>query len=430
MKNINFLLLLTVISVAACTPKDPNTVSLSEREEQRYNNALQKVEQLETRYNELSAAQAPSYVEVDGLLAEAKAIKYNYNANGMNELTMKYCDALAGRITDVQHRFSLLLDKILLSPTNISLKAVSDTLLDKAVEYPLYMRSGEKLYYNIEANAGVTVRVYNTDTEKLIKTYNNRNTKDSLYIENSAIYLLEITPKEKLYADIRIDVRPIDAQSYNRRTVRSELVECHSGEFRAVPVPGIEMRKCFEEPRKFTLRGRFKAAFSGSAKALVAVQVPSGATDILYSLRIATSEQDRASDGEFHDNLSRSYKRIKFLGLPIYERSSSNGLLNTLLDDNRPLREEDAYCNMYVFRNQAQAKQFQDETKQASQLSYDVDYSTLGTQSCNGRIPCKGAKTIYLAFENERMRYANYIWVEVEAIIPNKVHYTTKYTLQ
>ena len=189
MKNINFLLLLTVISVAACTPKDPNTVSLSEREEQRYNNALQKVEQLETRYNELSAAQAPSYVEVDGLLAEAKAIKYNYNANGMNELTMKYCDALAGRITDVQHRFSLLLDKILLSPTNISLKAVSDTLFDKAFEYPIYMRSGEKLYYSIKANAGVTVRVYNTDTEKLIKTYNNRNTKDSLYIENSAIYL-------------------------------------------------------------------------------------------------------------------------------------------------------------------------------------------------------------------------------------------------
>ena len=430
MKKIHSLLFPFVIFLAACTSKDPNTVSLSDREEQRYNSALQKVEQLETRYNELSAAQAPSYVEVDGLLAEAKAIKYNYNANGMNELTMKYCDALVGRITDVQHRFSLLLDKILLSPTNISLKAVSDTLLDKAVEYPIYMRSGEKLYYNIKANAGVTVRVYNTDTEKLLKTYNSRNTKDSLYIENSAIYLIEIKPTEKLYANVNIDVRPIDAQSYNRRTVKSELLECNSSAFRVVSVPGIEIRKCFEEPRKFTLRGRFKAAFSGSAKALAAVQVPTGATDILYSMRIATSEQDRASDGEFHDNLSRSYKRIKFLGMPIYEKTSSYGLLNTLLDDNRPLREEDAYCNMYVFRNQAQAKQFQDETKQASQLSYDVDYSTLGTQSCSGRIPCKGAKTIYLAFENERMRYANYIWVEVEAVIPNKVYYTTKYSLR
>ena len=98
-----------------------------------------------------------------------------------------------------------------------------------------------------------------------------------------------------------------------------------------------------------------------------------------------------------------------------------------LLDDNRPIREEDAYCNMYVFRNQAQAKQFQDGTKPASQLNYDVDYSTVGTQSCNGRIPTKGEKTLYLGFENERMRYTNYIWIEVEAVVPNTVYYRTRY---
>ena len=99
-----------------------------------------------------------------------------------------------------------------------------------------------------------------------------------------------------------------------------------------------------------------------------------------------------------------------------------------MLDDNRPIRDEDAYCNMYVFRNQTQAKLFQDGTKQISQLSYDVDYSTLGTQSCCGRIPAKGSKTIYLAFENERMRYTNYLWVEVEAVVPNTVYYRTKYS--
>ena len=161
---------------------------------------------------------------------------------------------------------------------------------------------------------------------------------------------------------------------------------------------------------------------------VVAVQVPAGATDILYSMRMSTSEAARAEDGKFHDNLSRSYKRIKFLGLPIYEKTTSNGLLNTILDDNRPLRDEDAYCNLYVFRNQSQAKQFQDGTKKISQLNYDIDYSTLGTQSCSGRIPAKGSKTIYLAFENERMRYTNYLWVEAEAIVPNTVYYRIKYS--
>ena len=118
------------------------------------------------------------------------------------------------------------------------------------------------------------------------------------------------------------------------------------------------------------------------------------------------------------------------MGLPLYEKTTSNGLLNTLLDDNRPLREEDAYCNMYVFRNQTQAKQFQDGTKAASVLNYDVDYSTLGTQSCNGRIPVKGQKTIYLAFENERVRYTNYLWVEVEAVVPKTEYFTTKYSIE
>jgi hypothetical protein len=85
---------------------------------------------------------------------------------------------------------------------------------------------------------------------------------------------------------------------------------------------------------------------------------------------------------------------------------------------------------MYVFRSQTQAKQFQDGTKPASELSYDVDYSTLGTQSCIGRIPTKGSKTIYLGFENERVRYTNYLWVEADVVVPNTVYYTTKYTVE
>ena len=151
---------------------------------------------------------------------------------------------------------------------------------------------------------------------------------------------------------------------------------------------------------------------------------------MLYNLRISTSEQDRSSDGEFPDRMNMTYKKVRFLGLPLYETTKGGGLFNMLLDDNRPLREEDAYCNMYVFRSQWAAKQFQDGNKQASQLQYDVDYSTLGTQSCNGRIPAKGAKTIYLAFENERVRYSNYIWVEVLTATPTTEYHTTKYTIK
>ncbi len=82
---------------------------------------------------------------------------------------------------------------------------------------------------------------------------------------------------------------------------------------------------------------------------------------------------------------------------------------------------------MYVFRSQNAAKLFQDGKKMASDLPYDVDYSTLGTQSCDGRIPMKGARNIYLAFENERVRFTNYIWVEVLSVTPITEYHTTRY---
>ena len=54
---------------------------------------------------------------------------------------------------------------------------------------------------------------------------------------------------------------------------------------------------------------------------------------------------------------------------------------------------------MYVFFDSVQAKKFQAGTA-VNELKYSVDYSTLGTQSCNGRIPADGKSTIFLGFEN------------------------------
>ena len=100
----------------------------------------------------------------------------------------------------------------------------------------------------------------------------------------------------------------------------------------------------------------------------------------------------------------------------------------TLLGDNKPPREEDAYINMYVFNSSSQAKSFQDG-KAISTLQYNINYSTMGTQSCNGRIPMNGKQTIYLGFENERMRFHNYVWLEAIAITPKTEYFNAKYTI-
>jgi hypothetical protein len=199
-----------------------------------------------------------------------------------------------------------------------------------------------------------------------------------------------------------------------------------ASDYGAWSTKGIKLEPIFDEPRKFTLRGQLKAAFSGSFRGVVPVQIPAGTTDILYRMRISTNEADSSSDGEFNEDMNYSYKQIKMLGLPIYESSKSTGILNTILGEYTPLREEDAYINMYVFNSGAHAKKFNDRQTNGN-IIYDIDHSIMGMQSSNGRIPVKGKKTIYLGFENERTRYNNYVWVEVLASKPITEYFKTEY---
>ena len=433
MKRV-FVWAMVIVSLSSCIGRGGATtqsegVRLSEREEYRYNNALANIEAVEAMMEECEQnGNADAYAL---LLSKAKILRYDYNAEGMNSATVEHCKQLCQRIEKLQGDVVAFVEKNIISTGMVDVYSHKNLLLTEKSTTPLYLEAGEMLFLEHSSSEATTLRFNNADTQRTLRTYNSASVKDSIKIAYSGIYTIDLLPKAKCYSSLNVGVRPISTDRiYSRKGVRSETVKCKKGDWGAKAVTAIKMHNCFDEPRKFTLRGQLKAMFSGNAKAVVAVSVPVGTTDILYSLRVATSESSRSGDGEFHNNLTHSYKKIKMLGLPLYEKEKTRGVFMRLLDDNRPIREEDAYCNLYVFRNQSQAKQFQDGAKPASQLNYDVDYSTIGTQSCSGRIPTKGAKTIYLGFENERMRYVNYLWVEAVAVTPTTEYYTTKYSVQ
>ena len=415
---------LIVLMFCGCTSKTAKQTI------EEYNRVIEQVQTLE-RLVSTADFSVFSGEEIAELYSTASELYYDYNPIDLKEEQRVACEELKVRVAKLRVELPNKA-KSQIAKARVTPWATGDKLFEKTEVFPVYLKRGEKLYWTFVAQKPMTIKVSNYNSRTALKTYAGRHlVNDSLTIEHDAIYLVEVNPQGTQYIDMDVSYKVTDMARLTKATpIKSEQVECNKGDFGAVAVPGVSMRKAFEQPRKFTLRGQLKAAFSGSAIALVAVQVPAGATDVLYSMRIDTDEYDRSEDGRFHENLNASYKKVKFLGLPLYEKERSSGLLNALLEDNRPKRDEDAYCNMYVFRNQSLAKQFQDGTKPASQLSYDVDYSTLGTQSCNGRIPTKGSKTIYLGFENERVRYANYLWVEADVVVPNTVYYTTKYTVK
>ena len=397
---------------------------------EEYNRMFEKATTLEKLVQTVDFSSL-SGEEIVTLYNTGNELYYDYNPMDLKEEQKAACEVLKARVAKLRVEIPAKA-KAEIPNFKITPWPAGDKLFEKTETFPVFLKRGEKLRWEFIAQKPMNVKVIDYNSRATLKTYTGKAVvKDSLTIEHDAIYLVEVNPLGTQYVDMDINYKVTEMARLTAATpIKVEQVECNKGDFGAVAVQGVSMRKAFEQPRKFTLRGQLKAAFSGSAIALVAVQVPAGATDVLYSMRIDTSESGRSSDGKFHDNLNTSYKKVKFLGLPLYEKTNSSGLLNTLLDDNRPLRDEDAYCNMYVFRSQTQAKQFQDGTKMASDLSYDVDYSTLGTQSCNGRIPANGSKTIYLGFENERVRYTNYLWVEAEVVVPTTVYYTTKYSVE
>lgn len=395
-----------------------------------YTSVFSKVQELErtlstTNFKTLSGDELIAIHEIGGELY------YDFNPLGLKPDQLAACDALKGRIKTLRAEI-IEKSEAEIADFKISPYVIEDALFEQTQTYPVYLLRGEKLRWKINAQKPITVKLCNADARSVIKTYTGRTSVvDSIEIQNTAIYFLEVIPGSTQYIDLDINYKVKEFDRLRNATpIKTEQVDCSKGDFGAVAVPGVKMQNIFEEPRKFTLRGQLKSAFSGSSIAMVPIIIPTGTTDILYSMRIDTSEQDRSSDGDFHDNMTRTYKKIKFMGLPLYEKSTSNGLLNTLLDDNRPLRDEDAYCNMYAFRSQTEAKKFQDGKAAAADLKYDLDYSTVGTQSCNGRIPTNGASKVYLGFENVRVRYTNYLWVEAVAVIPTTEYYTVKYSIE
>ena len=425
------ILLFVLVLFASCGGKQ-NTQhnqygNMAEEQIVEYEKVLSSLQRIEIMLDELNEVTAEQIMALSEVLPQ---LHYTYDMEGLDSTSLALCHNLKKRVDLIRNKLKDRL-QIEISRLIVAGHQHEDYLMDDGIEaYPVYLEKGDKLFYSVTTESPATIKVYNADSRKLLKTYSSKTkVHDSLDIRNSAIYLVEINPTVTQYATINVGYKVSSIDRLNNLcTVNSEVVECEKGAFRATSVKGIKMVNVFEEPRKFTLRGQIKAAFSGSYRGIVAIQVPAGTTDVLYRLRISTDEEDMYSDGDFNENLNHSYRKIKMLGLPVYESQRSIGIIQTILGDNKPPREEDAYINMFVFTSSSQAKKFQDG-KPTSELQYNVNYSTMGTQSCNGRIPMKGLQTIYLGFENERMRFHNYVWLEATAITPKTEYFNAKYTV-
>lgn len=394
-----------------------------------YATASQQLNKLTSSMESLSPKSSVSALQ--NALLDARELAYDYNPIGLDSVTVSQCAQLKKRVDE--YKAEALSDiEWMAKGKKISIVSDDDLLVEGITLYAASLKKGDVFHYSLKAKAPLSLRVINIDSKTVERGISGKTLiEGEMPIEHNAVYYFELTPGTAKYVDINLSYSLADASRLESlKTVSLEKKECKKVDFLAFGVNGIKTIPLLDGVRAFTLSSQLKSIFSGSDRAVVPVIVPSGAKEILYSLRISTSQQTKSADGKFDENINYSYHKVRFLGLPLWNSSHGSSLIDMVLDDNRPLREEDCYCSMYVIRNQSSAKKFQDGTTAITNINYDVDYSTVGTQSCNGRIPVNGSSKIYLSFLNERMRFTNYIWVEASAVVPTTEYYTYSYSIK
>lgn len=424
------LLLCIFMTCAGCgqsNKKDAKLDKISELEQMKYDNISQKLDLLCSK-----AQSAHTDLDLQAIYTELSQIEYDYNPNGMGERAQQKCQELKERLAVLQASPSSLLPSSQTAPTyTVASESTSFSgkglisrrhmKVDAVKRYPYYFKAQDQFRISLTPHGSALVSLFDINHQKRLKQWHVQGTlEEQVTMPSDGIYMIELRPDGgELIADIALSYEGVDNDK--RPRVSERTVSCKQGDFLAEATESVRVSPVFKEPKKVGLRGNLKSIFSGKSRALISVPVPAGSDAILYSLRISTNEKTAPSDGKFADNLSLASKQIKLLGIKVYEkRTISSSVIDRLLFNTRPAREEDAFCNMYILTDATQAKKFQDETASSGHYKYDVEQSQMGTQSCNGELKPKGRKTIYLGFENERMRYDNYIWLEVASLTHTK----------
>ena len=225
-----------------------------------YNEVLTHVQELEkvidTDWNAFSAEQ------LKDIHAQTQDLYYDYNPMDLSPEQVSACEALKGRVKQLREQ---IVSKCNETANGFVITAFnfSDQLIEGEQTYPVYLKKGEMLDVIANSQQPFTVKISNVSSRTILKSFVSKTSVAySMEVKNTAIYVVEVIPTKALYLDLGMKYKITDMSRLESPTeIRLEQVECAKGEFGAKGVPGLSMTKCFEEPRKFTLRGQLKAAF-------------------------------------------------------------------------------------------------------------------------------------------------------------------------
>lgn len=282
-----------------------------------------------------------------------------------------------------------------------------------------------KFFSIVEQRSGRIVKTFKktSDVDFTYDVFFDNPFSVKIYFPKESYYNLEVSRKSGSVANYISNAKLVrDSVIVSKKTNKSKI--------------GTRMafEKVFNQPKKFVVSSTF--SMSGESKVYAPIEIPKNTREFIYTLRISGQDGSDSDDGELFNEVNTVSKKVKVLGLPLWESeekssSLSREILNELFP---PTKDEDFTLNVFFFDKQKEIKkflQYPSSGKQyASAFRYDINNSALSTQSRVGLIKKPYSGFSYIGLQSTSSFSSTYVWLDVVALYEKTFHYEIRYRIK
>ena len=319
-----------------------------------------------------------------------------------------------------------------------------ETILEKN---SLFIKNGEKFKEAFYGLAGDSIRIeFMSDSPvrsiSIIEERSGRGVK-KFYKKNKIDFVFDVHIDNPFsisvdfikgsYVDLKISRKSSSVDNYyNRHEIIRDSIIVNNKTPRSIKATTIGYEKVFNEPKKLIVSQLI--SISGKSKVYAPIEVPGNTKEFIYTLRISGKDRSISEDGKLFDKVRSSQKKIKVLGIPLWESSRtksslSREILNQLFP---PKKDEDFSLNVFFFEKESEIKKFVNYKGDANPkaFQYDLKNSALSTQSRVGLIKKPLSGYSYIGLQTTSSFSDTYAWLDAVALYEKIFYYEIRYSIK
>jgi|GEM_PF-2054165 hypothetical protein len=236
---------------------------------------------------------------------------------------------------------------------------------------------------------------------------------------------------EESYFDLSIHRKPSSVENkFARFEIKTDTLIVSKNTKGSIEGKKLKHEKVFNEPKKFVVSKNM--SFSGESKVYAPIELPQNTVEFIYTLRISGSTDKLTEDGRLYNQVSSSYKKVRFLGLPLWE-SEGNGssITREILNSIFKPKTDNYTLNVFFFDSGKELKKFVNYTGSdyPSAFAYDINNSAISTESRVGLIKKPRSGFSYIGLQTNSTFTDTYAWLDAIALSEVKYYYRLKKTL-